>query len=160
MEWNVPDHGKRTCMASSPTMRLARRVISTAARREKVRSRMRCGLAPPSTRCATRCASVFVLPVPAPARISSAPSPWHAAARCAAFSFLNLSVTSTEGDYRLLLYILPVTVKFGDEAKRLADGNRAGADYGPRTHLLVYGPRHVPPQPRRPCLDEDCLGGW
>src|SRR6185503_6472721 len=109
MEWNVPDHGKRTCMASSPTMRLARRVISTAARREKVRSRMRCGFAPRSTRCATRCASVLVLPVPAPARISSAPSPWHAAARCAAFSFLNLSVTSTEGDYRLLLYILPVT---------------------------------------------------
>src|SRR5919197_3970756 len=99
IEWKVPDHGRRTGVANSPTMRLARRVISSAARREKVKSRMRCGFAPPRMRCATRCASVLVLPVPAPARISSAPSPWQAAARCAAFSFLYLSATSTGGLY-------------------------------------------------------------
>ena len=34
---------------------------------------MRSGLAPDSTRCATRCASVLVLPVPAPAMISRGP---------------------------------------------------------------------------------------
>ena len=32
---------------------------------------MRSGVAPPSTSCATRCASVLVLPVPAPAMMSS-----------------------------------------------------------------------------------------
>ena len=53
-------------------MRSARRSISAAARREKVSSRMRCGSAPFITRCATRCASVSVLPEPAPAMISSA----------------------------------------------------------------------------------------
>ena len=34
---------------------------------------MRSGFAPESTRCATRCASVLVLPVPAPAMMSSGP---------------------------------------------------------------------------------------
>ena len=52
-------------------MRSTRRVISAAARREKVSSRMRRGSAPLTIRCATRCASVLVLPVPAPAMISS-----------------------------------------------------------------------------------------
>src|SRR6266850_7200010 len=104
IEWKVPDHGRRTCIASSPTMRCARRVISIAARRLKVRSRMRCGFAPSRMRCATRCASVLVLPVPAPAMISSGPPPKHAAARCAGFSFLNLSATSTRAT---ILYIHP-----------------------------------------------------
>jgi hypothetical protein len=48
-------------------MRSTRRVISAAARREKVRSMMRRGSAPFSIRNATRCASVEVLPEPAPA---------------------------------------------------------------------------------------------
>jgi hypothetical protein len=39
-----------------------RRVISTAARRENVISRMRPGSAPLATRCTTRCARVAVLP--------------------------------------------------------------------------------------------------
>ena len=60
---------------NSPTIRCVRRVISSAARRVKVSSRMRSGFAPDSTRCATRCASVLVLPVPAPAIISSGPDP-------------------------------------------------------------------------------------
>src|SRR5207244_847628 len=55
-------------------MRCARRVISSAARREKVSSRMRCGFAPSRMRCATRGASVLVLPVPAPARVRSGPA--------------------------------------------------------------------------------------
>ena len=48
-----------------------RRLSSAAARREKVASMMRFGSAPESTRCATRCASVLVLPTPAPAMTSS-----------------------------------------------------------------------------------------
>ncbi len=52
-----------------------RRSISAAARRVKVSSRMRRGSAPRSMRCATRCTSVAVLPVPAPATMSSGPSP-------------------------------------------------------------------------------------
>ena len=52
-------------------MRLTRDVISAAARREKVISRMRRGSAPWTIRWATRWASVLVLPEPAPAMISS-----------------------------------------------------------------------------------------
>ena len=52
-------------------MRSTRRLISAAARREKVSSRMRRGSAPLTIRCATRCASVLVLPEPAPAMTSS-----------------------------------------------------------------------------------------
>lgn len=47
-------------------MRCTRRVISSAARRETWYSR-RSGSAPSASKCATRCASVLVLPVPAPA---------------------------------------------------------------------------------------------
>ena len=67
---------------AEPRMRCVRRVISSAARRVKVRSRMRSGLAPDSTRCATRCASVLVLPVPAPAMMSRGPDPNCAASCC------------------------------------------------------------------------------
>ena len=52
-------------------MRSTRRVISAAARRENVISRMRRGSAPLTIRWATRCASVLVLPEPAPAMTSS-----------------------------------------------------------------------------------------
>ncbi len=57
----------------SAARRCARRGASSraAARREKVSSRMRRGSAPLTTRCATRCASVLVLPEPAPAMTSS-----------------------------------------------------------------------------------------
>jgi len=66
-----PRIGGRPLSRTVATMRCARRVISCAARRVKVSSRIRSGLTPSSTRCATRCASVLVLPVPAPAMISS-----------------------------------------------------------------------------------------
>ena len=49
------------------TIRSTRRVISVAARLEKVIRRIRRGSAPLTIRCATRSASVFVLPEPAPA---------------------------------------------------------------------------------------------
>ena len=52
--------------ASLP-IRCTRRVISTAARRENVISRMRRGSTPLAARCTTRWASVLVLPDPAPA---------------------------------------------------------------------------------------------
>ena len=59
--------------ATFAAMRSARRVIVTAARRVNVRSRMRRASAPRTIKCATRCAGVFVLPVPAPAMIRSGP---------------------------------------------------------------------------------------
>ena len=74
-------------------MRSTRRVISAAARREKVKSMMRRGSAPFSIRNATRCASVEVLPEPAPAMMSSGPAsptaapPCSTARRCCGLSF-------------------------------------------------------------------------
>ena len=77
MPWNVPDQasvgGALVAGRARATIRSTRRVISFAARREKVISRMRPGSAPLTTRCATRWASVLVLPEPAPAMISSGP---------------------------------------------------------------------------------------
>ena len=57
----------------------ARRVISSAARRVNVNSNKRRGSAPPRISRATRCASVLVLPVPAPAarRLRAACSRWR-----------------------------------------------------------------------------------
>lgn len=76
-------------------LNLRRRIIPSAARRENVSSSMHSAGTPLS---ATRCASVLVLPVPAPAITSNGPacrprpggtaSPNVAAARCAAFSRL------------------------------------------------------------------------
>ena len=77
MAWNVPDQASASAVAPAlgpracAAMRSTRRCISAAARREKVRSMMRRGSAPQTTRCATRCASVLVLPVPAPAMMRS-----------------------------------------------------------------------------------------
>ena len=94
--WKVPAQVSASAAAEPPSARAAmvstRRVSSTAARREKVISRMRRGSAPLTSRCATRCASVEVLPDPAPAITSSgggiAPGaiPKAAAARCRSFS--------------------------------------------------------------------------
>src|SRR3954471_18263717 len=91
-------------------MRSTRLLISLAARRENVISRMRCGSAPLRIRLATRCASVFVLPEPAPAITSSgrvslavSPVPWEGAFRCC-----GLSDSSGSGDC-MRLYINPVT---------------------------------------------------
>jgi len=83
IEWNVPLQVSRCAMAAAVppsasssaflVMSCARRRISVAARRVKVSIRMRAGSTPLITRCATRCASVSVLPVPAPATISMGP---------------------------------------------------------------------------------------
>ena len=74
--------GKPSTRCSTPP---TRRSISWAARRLKVSSSMRCGSAPWRIRRATRCASVLVLPDPAPAMTSSgrvsaavSPVPWGA----------------------------------------------------------------------------------
>src|SRR5215467_5792810 len=71
--WNVPDHGRSTCCVprAVAVIRFTRRIISSAARRVNVKSRMRCGSTPLTTRCATRWARVFVFPDPAPAITSS-----------------------------------------------------------------------------------------
>src|SRR5580692_11495806 len=71
------------------------RAISAAARRENVSSRMRRGSAPLMIRCATLCASVLVLPEPAPAMIKSGPAsasaapPCSTARRCCGLSFVR-----------------------------------------------------------------------
>ena len=75
----MPDQGNSTVSAPRTGLpgRLetricwARRVISSAARRVNVNSNKRRGSAPPRISRATRCASVLVLPVPAPAAINS-----------------------------------------------------------------------------------------
>src|SRR3954471_8089941 len=91
-------------------MRSTRLLISLAARRENVISRMRCGSAPLRIRVATRCASVLVLPEPAPAitssgRVSPAVSavPCVAASRCCGFR------DSSGSGCSMSLYINPVT---------------------------------------------------
>ena len=52
----------------------------------KVSNRIRPGSAPWAISQATRCTSVAVLPVPAPATTSSGPSPWATAWRCCGLS--------------------------------------------------------------------------
>ena len=79
--WKVPDHiilaasgctRRRGASASAArAIRSARSVSSRAARRVKVSSAMRSGATPWSSSQATRWARVLVLPVPAPAMISS-----------------------------------------------------------------------------------------
>ena len=72
--------------------RPARLSISAAARREKVSRQIRSGSAPPSSQDrATRAASVAVLPVPAPARTSSGPSPCCTARRCSELRSVSVS---------------------------------------------------------------------
>src|SRR6185369_12642451 len=97
MLWKVPDQGRlgSACVCGKPSAFCStpatRRSISCAARRLKVSSIMRCGSAPWRIRLATRCASVLVLPEPAPAmtsrgRVSCAesPVPCNTAANCSA----------------------------------------------------------------------------
>ena len=84
IEWNVPDHSMRVAFgwkaldrgdsrSAACAMRSARCSISCAARRVNVSSAMRSGATRCSSRNATRCASVLVLPVPAPAMINNGP---------------------------------------------------------------------------------------
>src|SRR5918998_733672 len=69
--------------ACSGVSAASRCAISSAARRVKVIARQCCGATPCAvTRCAKRCLSVRVLPVPGPAMISNGPSVISAAAPC------------------------------------------------------------------------------
>ncbi len=107
-----------------------------AARREKVRSRIRPGSAPWATRWATRCARVLVFPDPAPAMISSAresvaspegsagrPMPKVAATRCAALS--RASGSATGGGVRSAgsIMALPVAPAGADWVEGAADAS-------------------------------------
>src|SRR5436190_22446153 len=92
-------------------MRCARRVISVAARRVKVSRRIRSGRTPRKIKCATRCAKVVVLPVPAPAMIRRGPGmsvsglsprPYSTAARWAQ---LRLRKYVRESTGRLGMYV-------------------------------------------------------
>ena len=112
--WNVPAHGSAASAAGvvarrgrppAATMRSARRVISCAARRENVSSRIRRGSAPRAISAATRCASVCVFPVPAPAMIRSGRSSASAARRCAGLSSMRPAYTNVQvppNSFRLL----------------------------------------------------------
>ena len=78
-------------------IRSTRRVISAAARRENVINKIRRGSAPLTMTWATRCASVFVFPGPAPAmtrngRPGQAVSMLHAMFHCATLSRIEASV--------------------------------------------------------------------
>src|SRR5712671_7403912 len=80
---------------------------------------IRAGSTPCITRCATRCASVSVLPVPAPATIRSGPdftpllsgrgSPWVTALRCGPLSFSRCDVVDMFGARIYGSAPLPVT---------------------------------------------------
>ena len=88
-------------------LRAARHLERRAAREGEQQDALR-ARRPPAIRCATRCASVLVLPVPAPATISSGALPAQAASRCRGLSLSNASIAPTAGDYRLNLYGYPV----------------------------------------------------
>ena len=66
--------------------------ISAAERRVKVSSKIFPGAMPPATSQATRCTKVAVLPVPAPARIRTAPSVVWAAWRCGGLSVARMDM--------------------------------------------------------------------
>src|SRR5688500_5913772 len=64
--------------------------ISPAALLVNVTARISHGATPDWIRCAMRCTSTRVLPVPAPARISSGPPAWYAAASCSGLSAADI----------------------------------------------------------------------
>lgn len=82
MAWNVP---ACTCAARAGSVTApTRRSMSWAARRLKVTSRIRSGGVPRASRRPRRATRVAVLPVPAPAMITSGPPSWSTASRCRA----------------------------------------------------------------------------
>src|SRR6478736_404111 len=95
MPWKVPTHMPPPDTPSSFSMRWR---ISAAALLVKVTARMLCGAAPKVvTAQATRCVSTRVLPLPAPASTSVAPSGAVTAARCSSFSGLRIGERSMGG---------------------------------------------------------------
>ena len=83
--WKVPSHGIPS--TAPPISAPTRSRISRAALLVKVTARISLGCAlPVASRCAMRAVSALVLPVPAPASTSTAPSVVSTACRCAGFS--------------------------------------------------------------------------
>ena len=83
--WKVPSHGMPS--AGWPSRSATRVFISRAALLVKVTARISFGRAlPVESRCAMRAVSARVLPVPAPASISTGPSSVSTASRCGGFS--------------------------------------------------------------------------
>ena len=101
IEWKVPLQ-----MPVTPeTTRCARSSISRAARFVNVSSRMCSGGTPFSTKYATRCTSVRVLPVPAAASTSIGPSGAVAAAHCSGLRTLEKSMAMSDiACFRRILY--------------------------------------------------------
>ena len=101
IEWKVP----LQIPVTPGTTRCARSSISRAARFVNVSSRMRSGGTPFSTKYATRCTSVRVLPVPAAASTSIGPSGAVAAAHCSGLSTFEKSMAmSNIACFRPILY--------------------------------------------------------
>src|SRR5919204_2513817 len=90
--WKVETH--RSC-ASSPSSAASRSRISPAALFVNVTQRTCHGMTPSSfTRCATRCTMTRVLPLPAPARTRSGPSPCSTASRWASLRPSRMGVST------------------------------------------------------------------
>src|SRR5215469_5140297 len=95
IEWNVPTHSP---CALSPTSACSRERSSPAALFVKVTAKMRCaGARSVASKCATRWVSTRVLPLPAPAKIKTAPSVCDAAARCSSLSCSSGSTSARSG---------------------------------------------------------------
>src|SRR3954453_7473837 len=94
-EWNVITHMAR---ARLPTSSSTRSRISWAALLVKVIARISPGRVwPVPTKWAMRWVSTRVLPEPAPARISSGPSPCSTASRCGGFRPARRDLTRSAG---------------------------------------------------------------
>ena len=95
-EWKVQIvglSGQTSSRVRGLGMRLATRCrISRAALLVKVTAKIWPGAIPSSIMCATRWVSVRVLPVPAPARMSTGPRRVTAALRCSGFSPSKLAM--------------------------------------------------------------------
>src|SRR5688572_31415971 len=126
------------------TARCARRVISSAARRVKVRSSTRSAGTPARSRYATRCARVLVLPVPAPAITSSGPaatppsgfvSPCLTASRWAALSESKSWEASIAPNYRTRLYGYPVSAQI----RRRVSGKPRSTAWTPSRAFSSFG---------------------
>ncbi len=94
--------------------------ISSAALFVNVTARIASAGTPLAMRCAIRNVMARVLPVPAPARISTGPSVVSAAARCSGFSS-SRRVSMSPGGKRICCTVM---VAEGSEARKLACANR------------------------------------
>ena len=100
-----------------------RRSISAAARRVNVSRRMRPGSVPSAILQATRWARVAVLPVPAPATISSGSLPCRTAERCSSFSSARtVAIGVPEGASSTVIRFLPSSLGGYESIQRRPDG--------------------------------------